>query len=199
VTAKDAFNNTATGYTGTVHFSSSDPMAVLPANYTFVGADNGVHNFAAGITLKTSGSRTVTATDTVTASINGSQTVTITAGAATSLTVSGLVSAPALTVQSVTVTAKDLYGNVATGYTGKVHFTSTDFIAVLPADYTFVAGDNGAHTFAGGYPEDCGLPDADCYRHCDGEHHRIPNGDSHLSSAWHRRLIRRDYRSYWVV
>src|SRR5207244_2225210 len=43
VTAKDAYNNTATGYTGTVTFSSSDSQVVLPSNYTFIGGDNGVH------------------------------------------------------------------------------------------------------------------------------------------------------------
>ena len=48
---------------------------------------------------------------------------------------------------NVTVTAKDAYGNMATGYTGTVHFTSSDGQAVLPANYTFVAGDAGIHTF----------------------------------------------------
>jgi hypothetical protein len=37
---------------------------------------------------------------------------------------------------------------VATGYRGTVHFTSSDAKAGLPADYTFTAADNGAHTFA---------------------------------------------------
>ena len=37
VTAVDAYGNVATGYTGTVHFTSSDGQAVLPANYTFIG------------------------------------------------------------------------------------------------------------------------------------------------------------------
>ena len=32
-------------------------------------------------------------------------------------------------------------------YRGKVHFTCTDHRANLPADYTFVAGDNGQHVF----------------------------------------------------
>jgi hypothetical protein len=54
---------------------------------------------------------------------------------------------------SVTVTAQDWFGNTATGYTGTVHFTGTDLIATLPADYTFISsfpfegGDNGVHTF----------------------------------------------------
>jgi hypothetical protein len=48
---------------------------------------------------------------------------------------------------TVTVTAVDSVGNVTTAYSGTAHFTSTDAAAVLPADYTFVAGDHGTHTF----------------------------------------------------
>src|SRR5262249_18680651 len=44
---------------------------------------------------------------------------------------------------NLTVTALDALGNTATGYTGKIHFTSTDGQAVLPADYTFLNTDNG--------------------------------------------------------
>ena len=33
------------------------------------------------------------------------------------------------------------------GYLGTVHFTSSDSQAVLPSNYTFVAADDGAHTF----------------------------------------------------
>ncbi len=36
--------------------------------------------------------------------------------------------------QSVTVTAKDQYGNTTSGYTGTVKFTSTDPAAGLPAN-----------------------------------------------------------------
>ena len=52
---------------------------------------------------------------------------------------------------SVTVTAKDVYNNIATGYLGTIHFTSTDthIGMALPADYTFLVGDNGSHTFTG--------------------------------------------------
>ncbi len=66
VTALDASNATATGYTGTVHFTSSDGAAVLPANATLT---NGVGTFSA--TLNTVGNQTITATDTVTAAITG--------------------------------------------------------------------------------------------------------------------------------
>src|SRR5260370_40380754 len=72
VTAEDASGNTATGYTGTVTFTSSDGLASLPANYTFVSGDAGVRSFSA--TLKTVGNQSITATDTATSTIKGSQT-----------------------------------------------------------------------------------------------------------------------------
>jgi hypothetical protein len=78
VTAQDPFNNTATGYLGTVQFSTSDASHTLPANYTFVTVDHGVHPFVNGTTLNTIGTQTVTAADTGTSSINGSTSVSVT-------------------------------------------------------------------------------------------------------------------------
>jgi len=72
VTARDAYGNTATGYTGTVAFSSSDSLASLPANYMFTTTNAGVHTFSA--TLNTTGTQSITATDAVNALITGSQT-----------------------------------------------------------------------------------------------------------------------------
>ena len=37
VTVQDLYNNTVTAYTGTVHFTSSDPKAVLSDNATLTG------------------------------------------------------------------------------------------------------------------------------------------------------------------
>jgi hypothetical protein len=71
VTALDADANTATGYLGTVNFTSSDVAASVPASYTFVAGDNGVHTFSSGVTLVTAGSQTITATDSVTPSTTG--------------------------------------------------------------------------------------------------------------------------------
>jgi hypothetical protein len=145
VTVKDQYGNLVTGYTGTVRFSSSDAQAGLPANYTFTAADRGVHTFTA--TLKTAGTQSITVTD-VAAPISSSlANLTVTAAAATHFAISAPASAHSGTAFSVTVTALDAYGNVATGYTGSVHFTTTASRAVLPADYTFVAGDHGVHTF----------------------------------------------------
>jgi hypothetical protein len=140
VTAKDAFDNTATGYRGKVHFTSSDPAAVLPADYTFIAADAGTHTFS--VTLKTAGTRSLTATDTTTASITGSQSaIVVNPATATHLAVSGLPSPTVAGVtHSLTVKALDAYGNTATAYAGTVHFTSTDGAAVLPANATLTAG-----------------------------------------------------------
>src|SRR5207249_2670207 len=69
VTALDSFGNTATGYLGTVSFTSSDAQAVLPQSTTFASTDAGTRAFA--VTLKTVGTQSITATDTATASITG--------------------------------------------------------------------------------------------------------------------------------
>src|SRR5258708_5675678 len=75
VTALDAYGNIATGYLGTIHFTSSDHNAILPSNYTFVAGDAGVHTFT--VTFKNSGTQTLTATDTRTGSIKGSASVRV--------------------------------------------------------------------------------------------------------------------------
>ena len=149
VTAYDAFGNVATGYTGAVHFSSSDARAGLPGNYAFTAADNGVHTFT-NIVLKTAASESITATDTTIATITGTQAGIIVAPAtASTLLVAGFPSPVIAGVAGmVTVTAYDPYGNLATGYTGIVHFTSSDLQAGLPPNYTFAATDNGVHTFS---------------------------------------------------
>ena len=152
VTAKTPSGNVATSYVGTVHFTSNDGLAVLPADYTFVPADNGVHTFPSGATLKTAGSTlSITATDTVTPTIAGSQSgITVLPGAATTMTVAGFPSPHAVGVAgSVTVTVKDAYNNLATNYTGTVAFTSNDALAVLPSNYLFdTIADHGTHTFS---------------------------------------------------
>jgi hypothetical protein len=64
----DAYGNLATGYTGTVAFSSSDGAAALPGSYTFTAADGGKRSFTA--TLNTTGTQSLTAQDTLTAGLN---------------------------------------------------------------------------------------------------------------------------------
>ena len=232
VSARDAIDNIASGYTGTVHFTSDDPKAVLPADSSLVN-DHGTFS----VTMYTAGS--ITATDTVTSTITGNGPVpvdpialvigvphSVTAGAPFNFTVTALdtmqnsiatlytealafgsnaprstlpatsalangtgnfsatlthtgttsanfklhaanangavsgtsptivvipaaaaafaVSIPSV-IQSgvpfnVSVVAKDAYGNTATGYSGAVHFSSSDGTAVLPANSTLTSG-----------------------------------------------------------
>src|ERR1700729_1544694 len=67
VTALDSANGVATNYSGTVHFTSSDPVAVLPPNSMLT---NGTGSFSA--TLTSSGFQSITASDTASASLTGS-------------------------------------------------------------------------------------------------------------------------------
>jgi hypothetical protein len=148
VTAEDPYGNVASGYAGTVHFTSSDARAVLPVNYTFIAADAGRHTFSA--ILKTTGTQSLTATDTTTASITGTDGgITVQPAAASKFVLTGPSSVTHGVPFRLTLTVEDAYGNVVTGYTGTVHFRSSDGTATLPANYTFTAGDAGAHTFTG--------------------------------------------------
>src|SRR5262249_31163108 len=121
VTALDGSGNVITGYTGTVHFTSSDGSALLPGDYTFTSADNGSHTFlvsaGSGVTLYKAGSQTVTATDLGNGTITGKATVNVSAAAASKLvfgqqptntSVGGTIS------PAVTVLVEDVYGNLVT-------------------------------------------------------------------------------------
>jgi hypothetical protein len=146
VTAVDGLGMTKTGFTGKVHFSSNDPLATLPADYTFVSADHGVHTFT-GVILGKAGARVIAVHNVSTPDIAGSFTVQVNPGAATHFAVSAPASAVAGTAFTITVTALDAFGNVATGYRGTVTFSSSDGSASLPGNYTFVGLDHGKHSF----------------------------------------------------
>ena len=129
VTAQDAAGNTITNYTGIIYFTSSDPQAVRPQDYTFVNSDNGTHTFST--TFKTAGSQSITAADycPVTNYITGIQSgITVVPAAASQIRIetaangSG-VSAPAQNVisgNSITIYAvtRDQYGNFVANAAG---------------------------------------------------------------------------------
>jgi hypothetical protein len=249
VTAFDAYGNLATGFTGTVHFDTTDPIGDLPADYPFTGLDQGAHT--SQVTLKRVGAQTVSVSA---AGLTGAPSagIQVTAGTAVKLAfvgqpvntfpnlaipapvtlqvqdefdnpvsaaspvilslasnptnarlkgllfaypdANGVVTFPMVKVTkagtytlvassasgvspasdpftvyaathfrvkvtspvarptagdavTVTVTALDARNRPDPTYRGTVHFTSTDLQAVLPADYTFTAGDNGQHAF----------------------------------------------------
>jgi PKD repeat protein len=82
VTARDESGNVVTGYAGMVHFTSSDGQATLPADSTLT---SGTKTFT--VTLKTTGSQTIIASDgTVTAA---SGLITVNPIAASKLVVTG--------------------------------------------------------------------------------------------------------------
>jgi len=115
VTALNANGTVNTGYTGTVSFSSSDPQAVLPANYTFTAADQGVYTFT--VTLKTAGSQSITVTDTSNGSIIGSESgITVSPAAASQVVFTQVPSSGTAgqTLGTVQAAIKDAYGNVET-------------------------------------------------------------------------------------
>ncbi|MGO9463322.1 MAG: DUF4082 domain-containing protein [Isosphaeraceae bacterium] len=148
VTAQTASGITDTVYQGTLHFTSSDVQAGLPANFTFTAADHGTYTFA--VTLKSAGSQSITATDTASSGTTGTLAgITVSPAAANRFIASGIPSSATPGVaQTLSVTAEDPYGNVSTAYAGTVKFTSSDPAAILPANYSFMTGDQGVHTFS---------------------------------------------------
>jgi hypothetical protein len=149
VTAVDASGDINTGYVGTIHFTSSDAHADLPADYTFLASDHG-DAWIPGLTLKTAGNQYVRVIDVVNGLIEGSDVTWVTPGPSTSVVMAGLPS----TVMagghvSVKVTLMDSFGNVKTNYVGgSVQFTSSDPLAVFPPVYQFVTADGGTHMFS---------------------------------------------------
>jgi hypothetical protein len=128
----------AVGFRGTVKVTSSDAQAVLPPDLVFTAADAGVK--VASVTLKTAGVESLVATD-VARPTQGSTTVTVVPGAAASYQLSALPgSAIAGEALVLTITARDMFGNVATGYAGMTILTSTDATDILPGAGTFTAG-----------------------------------------------------------
>jgi len=145
VSALDQYGNTDQSYAGTVHFSSTNTSSgvVLPpdSHLTY-----GQGTFSA--TLDRAGSQTISVTDNVSASIAGSVTVQVNAAAASSMALVTPSTAVVGQPFNVLVALYDRFGNVATGYAGTVHFTSSDLLAQLPPDYTFTGTDSGSHNFS---------------------------------------------------
>jgi hypothetical protein len=141
VEVADQYGDLASNYLGTVLFTSSDPSATLPADYTFTAADAGAHVFTNGATFQTSGNQTITATDMTNTSVKTTSKAISVSGVATHFSVTSnlTVSGPGTAV-SYTVTALTAGNLTATAYTGTMHFTSSDGAAILPANVTLPGG-----------------------------------------------------------
>ena len=123
--------------------------------HTFTASDDGTFRFNA--TFLTAGIQSLTAVD-PSGLAAPAASITVNPGSVARFGISQIsanenlpTTAIAGSPTQVRVTAYDAYGNLVTGYTGEVQFTSTDPIASLPGDYTFTAGgptsDDGVHTF----------------------------------------------------
>src|SRR5208283_4065373 len=137
ITAYDLYGNTATGYTGnkTLTFSGASvsangytPTATnnLSANINF--GSNTVVNFASGVgtstaTLYTAETAHISVTDGTINATGHTLAVTVSPATANYLVVTGSSSMTAGSTNSLTITAYDLYGNTATGYTGNKTLT----------------------------------------------------------------------------
>ena len=137
VKALDAQNNVVTGYTGTVHLTSTDPGFVNGTGDSML--TNGVGTF--GVAMKQAGTQTITATDTVDPSTTGiSNSILVNPGAPDRVILSAPPAINAGESLTFTVTVTDIYGNQSTGYNGTLHFTSTDAAAALPGNSVLAGG-----------------------------------------------------------
>lgn len=125
VSARDLCGNVNPAYRGTVRFTSTDPAAVLPPDYTFGIWDNGIHTFT--VTLRTPGTWSIQAQDTANGALLGIQTgIVASAVPVTSILAFSPATGPVGTMVTLT----------GTGFAGA---SSVQFNGV-PASYTVLGG-----------------------------------------------------------
>lgn len=138
VRASDLFNGTATGYSGTVHMTSSDGQATLPADFALTAGVG-----SAQATFRTAGNQLLTATDTA-SPLTGTGTIAVGPGAATHFSVTLPPTVDPGVAFGFDVLARDAFENPNAIYAGTIHFTSSDGAASLPPDGPLT---NGQGTF----------------------------------------------------
>ena len=158
VQSTDAYGNVVPTYSGTVHFSSTDPninltstdpnVRSLPVDTAFNGNNTGTMTFSR-VSLVSAGQQSITVTDTQDSNFtNTASGIVVVGGTAVNWALSADAANWAAGVPTTaTVTALDTYSNPATLYRGVIKFTSTDPNAVLPANYTFNANDQGVRVY----------------------------------------------------
>jgi Ca2+-binding RTX toxin-like protein len=141
VTALDPYGNVATGYRGTVMFTSSDGSASLPANYPFTSADAGARTFSA--TLNSPGTQSITATDMVNAGITGTESGIMVVNVQPTASISG----PAIGVPgqplTYTLTASESGLSSSTVYSYSVQWGDGSPVQTLSG----VSGTQASHAF----------------------------------------------------
>jgi hypothetical protein len=154
VVARTTGGFVSTGYSGTLHFTSTDRSAVLPQDYTFIpSVDAGRKTFP--VTFQTGGTWNFSAQDVSSTSLRASASnIPVRAGAATHLEIANL---PPQTFRgrplSFQVLALDADGNPGT-VRGNLLFRSSDPSASLPPDgplqpsYTVTFNTTGSMTLS---------------------------------------------------
>jgi autotransporter-associated beta strand protein len=156
VTAEDSSGHPVADYTGTMLFTSTDSGAMyngaLPATYTFVDSDRGMHTFT--VSLASIGSQTVTVADQAQSTLRATTSLlTVIVGPFSKyvVTVLGVDSVAAGSTFKFTVQATDARGNPVTSYSGPTSIT----VGANPADpqsdfpITRTLGSNGFGSFVG--------------------------------------------------
>ena len=155
IQAQDQYNNditTGSDAAGNITISFGKPDA--GATPTSTSTANGTATVSMTMTVAQTG-QSITFTGDTSGKIGTSNNFDVNPGALASFTISGTPAtvlagaAFASPANDITVTAYDACGNVKTDYVGTVTWSSSYAVATLPADYTFVLGDAGAHTFPG--------------------------------------------------
>jgi len=156
---KDAYGNPVSGHSliitpdqssvevYTSEFATNEKGHI---SYSVTGSGVGIVNFS--IFDSTEGQNVLGQTQMAFAESNGNENQSISLaenGPITSFTISGLSSETLASQQeSLTVKAVDSQGFSVSDYTGTIRFSSSDNEASLPEDYTFLADDQGEHTFS---------------------------------------------------
>ena len=134
VKALDKYGFLAAQYTGTVHFTSTDHGATLPADATLVNGV-GLLNF----TFDTPGSQSITAADTTQSSIQGTSNLCSVSGPAYLL-----LRAPSQISSGVPfnvgISAIDQYGHIASTFNGTVKVYSNATVSTMPLTISLTKG-----------------------------------------------------------
>ncbi len=150
VTALDANGNATSDYSGTVHFTSSDTQASLPADVTLTG---GTGRFT--VTLQTLGTQSITATDTTSPTITGSaqvnvQTTQVYSATDTPQPIGGLfTTVSTITInQDVTIADLDVRLNITYPYDGDlyIYLQSPSGTQVVLSNYEGTGANFGTST-----------------------------------------------------
>ncbi|RLD18857.1 MAG: hypothetical protein DRI36_00390, partial [Caldiserica bacterium] len=156
VEVEDEYGNRVLVSTVTVHFTSDDPSATLPADYTFDSTtDQGYHVFGNEVVFKTAGTRYIKAEVVGSTQIYGQQSaIDVYPAQADSFVVSCSTNQVIDVRFTVIVEAVDQFGNRCSigpnAYDGEIQFNSDASLWDFnPSAYTFdTVTDQGIHTFS---------------------------------------------------